>query len=202
MNDKTLTIVELSLILVFVFLFYKFYSQIVGFFSSTGEKALEVLHLKKPVSMDEQTQYANCWNKYKTLVGENAGLYCRSPYFAQRIMSIIYHESTGNSALVGSQGEVGLMQLAPITINGALVAWRDQICAVAFQAQSVSSNNFANDVDNIQVGAWYLNICLDLSGQDLDQATKRYNGSGLMTDIYLSEVLAVEKKFTFYGFTY
>jgi soluble lytic murein transglycosylase-like protein len=134
-----------------------------------------------------------------------AGLY-RLP--EKRVAAIIAQESAGNPNAKGAAGEVGLMQLMPGTIkevNDTL-----KLDKTIIDLQHTGGFNFGeflfgdvfakgkvNYFDarvNIQYGCAYLSMLLEREGS-IDEATRRYNGSGAMADEYLKQVKEFEAYF-------
>lgn len=147
--------------------------------------------------------------KVKTLWGKQIKYYAALYMLPEkRVAAIIAQESGGELNARGAAGEVGLMQLMPIAIKDVDQNLKlDKTILDIQQLQSKSITDFLfgdifsdtkiNYYDakiNIQYGAAYLSLLKDRFGS-IDEATKRYNGTGPAADAYLKSVKEFETYF-------
>ena len=142
------------------------------------------------------------WSK---LIKYYAGLYMLPE---KRITAIIAQESGGNPNAKGRAGEIGLMQITPGAI--ADVDKNLQVNKTILDIQTMKSKslwdyltgdifadtriNYFEPAVNLQYGCAYMSLLKDRFGS-LDEATKRYNGTGPAADAYLKSVKEFESQY-------
>lgn len=108
----------------------------------------------------------------------------------QRVASIVAVESGGNPEAKGAAGEIGLMQLLTPAIEDVYNQWGQ-----SYAVKVATGANFFDPELNVTLGTAYLAILKERNGGNIDTATKRYNGRGILTESYLSNVKAFEPFF-------
>lgn len=89
-------------------------------------------------------------NRYDAIIAEAGKRHGIDPLL---IKAVIYRESLFDSKVVGSAGEIGLMQILP---SGSVADW------AKFHKRKAPSKTFLFDPGlNIEIGSWYLKRALD-----------------------------------------
>lgn len=127
---------------------------------------------------------------------------------AKRVAAIVAQESGGELNAKGSANDIGLMQITPIAIKDVDDTLKLNKTILDIQSKQGTSiydflfgNTFAktqiNYFDskvNLQYGTAFLSMLYDRTGS-IDEATRRYNGSGPAADEYLKSVKEFETYF-------
>jgi len=126
----------------------------------------------------------------------------------KRVAAIVAQESGGELNARGAAGEIGLMQLMPIAIKDVdqnLKLDKTILDIQQLQGQGIfdflfgdifsdSKINYFDAKVNLQYGSAFLSLLNDRFGS-IDEATKRYNGTGAAADAYLQSVKEYETYF-------
>lgn len=141
------------------------------------------------------------WN----LISYYAALY-KVP--AKRIAAIVAQESGGELNAKGSANDIGLMQITPIAIKDVDENLKLNKTILDLQMKQGTSVldflfgdmfaktqiNYFDSKVNLQYGTAFFSLLYDRTGS-IDEATRRYNGSGPATDAYLQSVKEFETYF-------